>query len=160
MKKKIKVQYKRPTHEELLSNEKNIKELLINIYQANFENPINAKEVAELDYQKLLLFAKDRTAILFFAVLEEKLIGFLWAYFREVIGEKKLHIKHIIIDEPYRGQGIGKELIHCLEEHNRSELNLPIELIASLSNEQAMRFYRSLGFIQKRVFFEKSEEDK
>ena len=68
------------------------------------------EELAKEKYIDIVRFNKDGSAILYGA-FEETMIGFLWAYEREVLGEKRLHLTHLIVDSNVRGKGIGSALI-------------------------------------------------
>lgn len=52
----------------------------------------------------------------------------------------------IWIDEPYRGQGIGKHVVTYWEDEMR-RLGFRLVMTSTLSNEEAQHFYRKLGYI-------------
>ncbi|MNZ80241.1 putative N-acetyltransferase YjaB [compost metagenome] len=49
------------------------------------------------------------------------------------------------IDEEYRGQGIGKEIV-LLWEENMRQRGFELVMTSSQSNEEAQHFYRKLGY--------------
>lgn len=52
----------------------------------------------------------------------------------------------IWIDEPYRGQGFGKQVVLHWEEQMR-EMGFQVVMTSTQSNEEAQHFYRKLGYI-------------
>lgn len=82
------------------------------------------------------------------------MLGFLWAYEREVFGEKRLHLDHLIVDANVRATGIGSKLIEKLYDIALVRNVSKIELMATMSNENAVNFYRKHGYDIKRVQME------
>ena len=111
------------------------------------------EELAKEKYIDIVRFNKDGSAILYGA-FEETMIGFLWAYEREVLGEKRLHLTHLIVDSNVRGKGIGSALIKKLHVAALERKVSKIELWATMSNENAVSFYKKCGFDIKRVQME------
>lgn len=111
------------------------------------------EELAKEKYIDIVRFNKDGSAILYGA-FEETMIGFLWAYEREVLGEKRLHLTHLIVDSNVRGKGIGSALIEKLRAAALERKVSKIELWATTSNENAVSFYKKCDFDIKRVQME------
>ncbi|MFD0672911.1 GNAT family N-acetyltransferase [Cohnella sp. GCM10027633] len=49
------------------------------------------------------------------------------------------------LDEPYRGQGLGKSAVLHWEDELRRR-GFPLVMTSTLSNEEAQHFYRKLGY--------------
>lgn len=111
------------------------------------------EKLAEEKYLDIVRFKKDGSAILY-GVFEGKMLGFLWAYEREVFGEKRLHLDHLIVDASVRATGIGSKLIEKLYDIALVRNVSKIELMATMSNENAVNFYRKHGYDIKRVQME------
>lgn len=111
------------------------------------------EKLAEEKYLDIVRFKKDGSAILYGA-FEEKMLGFLWAYEREIFGEKRLHLDHLIVDANVRATGIGSKLIEKLYDIALVRNISKIELMATMSNENAVNFYRKHGYDIKRVQME------
>jgi len=111
------------------------------------------EKLAEEKYLDIVRFKKDGSAILY-GVFEGKMLGFLWAYEREVFGEKRLHLDHLIVDANVRATGIGSKLIEKLYDIALVRNVSKIELMATMSNENAVNFYRKHGYDIKRVQME------
>ena len=111
------------------------------------------EKLAEEKYLDIVRFKKVGSAILY-GVFEGKMLGFLWAYEREVFGEKRLHLDHLIVDANVRATGIGSKLIEKLYDIALVRNVSKIELMATMSNENAVNFYRKHGYDIKRVQME------
>lgn len=116
------------------------------------------EKLAEEKYLDIVRFKKDGSAILYGA-FEEKMLGFLWAYEREVFGEKRLHLEHLIVDANARANGIGSKLIEKLYDVALARNVSKVELMTTMSNENAVSFYRKHGYDVKRVQMELEVED-
>lgn len=63
-----------------------------------------------------------------------------------------LYINTIIINEDYQGQGLGKKFIHLAELIALKRKFKGICLYVDIDNEQAIKFYDKLGFIEDSGF--------
>lgn len=107
-------------------------------------------DVSEADFQPAWSFPGG----LLVADDEEKVIGFVFAYLREVPGEilnrwgasSVAQIELLVVDPSWRDQGVGRALLDNLLESFREEcvdlvlLHCPVEAI------EAKHLYDSLGF--------------
>lgn len=140
---------------DLEKNKQILIELLEENYSINFPERNNLKEYAINSYKDMVRFNKDNSAILVGAYDSTKIVGFLWAYKREFLGEKRIHIGHIIVNSSVRARGIGTKLLDRLEMLACQEEIYKIELMATLENENTMKFYKSKNFNITRVQLEK-----
>jgi ribosomal protein S18 acetylase RimI-like enzyme len=62
-------------------------------------------------------------------------------------------IDELYIQEPYRGRGIGTQTLRFVESAARSLGIRAIHLEVERDNEQAQRFYESVGFTARDRFF-------
>ena len=72
------------------------------------------------------------------------------------------NITNIVIDERYRGKGLGKALVRALLEEGRHLGILAFTLEVRAGNEAAVCVYKQLGFVQEGIrkrFYEKPVED-
>ncbi|CAA0145623.1 GNAT family N-acetyltransferase [Tenacibaculum maritimum] len=76
-----------------------------------------------------------------------KLIGIcgLWYSLRHYIG-KSVEPDHVIIDEQYRGQNIGKKFFEYIYEHTKAKGCEAIELNTYTGNTKSHKFYYNEGF--------------
>ncbi len=70
----------------------------------------------------------------------------------------RAYLYELFVDEPFRGQGLGRTALELLEAEARDE-DLPgIDLNVWGGNETARRQYRSAGFQERAVFMSKELE--
>lgn len=55
-------------------------------------------------------------------------------------------IDDLVVDEEWRGRGIGRRLMELAEEHYRAEGKAAIQLTVRADNAVALGLYRSLGY--------------
>lgn len=77
----------------------------------------------------------------------EKLIGIsgLWYSTRHYIG-KSVEPDHVIIDETYRGQNIGKQFFTWIYEYTKAKGCEAAELNTYTGNRKSHKFYYNEGF--------------
>ncbi|MDF0727056.1 GNAT family N-acetyltransferase [Cytobacillus sp. S13-E01] len=145
--------------EDLVENKIFLINLLEDNLKINFPNMSNLTEYAINGYDDMLRFKKDNSAILIGAFDKEKIIGFLWAYTREILSERRIHIGHIVVNSEVRSGGIGSKLLKCLEDYSIRVNIKKIDLMTTLENEKTMKFYKENGYSIVRVQLEKELGD-
>lgn len=143
---------------DIVRNETVLLELLADNYETNMSFCGSPAQVAGNDYVRMLEYQRDGSAVLIGAFDGSAIVGFIWAYRREVLGQPRLHVGHIIVDAAARSRGIGAALLKALEESARTEGIPRLELMASVNNERTIAFYESNGFAAVRVQLEKELE--
>jgi len=78
---------------------------------------------------------------------DKKLIGIsgLWYSLRHYIG-KSVEPDHVIIDEAFRGQDLGKQLFNWIYEYTTSKGCEAVELNTYTGNTKSHKFYYNEGF--------------
>lgn len=61
------------------------------------------------------------------------------------------YVYAMVVDEPYRGKGVGSELIRKIIEDSKEKGLKRVELDSAFHREKAHEFYLKLGF-EKRAF--------
>lgn len=83
------------------------------------------------------------------ALKNENVIGYLAGSINEK-GSYELiqygEINNMLVDDKYRGFGIGKQLINKFKEYCKSKNVANLKVIASAKNKKAIEFYRKQGF--------------
>lgn len=79
------------------------------------------------------------------------LVGFLWAYPREFLDEKRLFINGIAVSEQYEGTGIAKKMLSYLKNIGKATGYSAIDLMVAPFNHHAVDFYRAAGFEDERI---------
>ena len=86
-------------------------------------------------------------------IYNDIIVGYLSYKIKEK-HSKKLDVDQLVIDEKYRGQGLGKKL---MEEVQNIALNNNcdrIELNCWMFNENALAMYEHIGFNRQRIMYE------
>jgi len=145
---------------ELNKNSKEIIELLNVNYSINFPNHYDFCNFSNSNYNDMKKFISNGSALVVGAYSGSKIIGFLWAYKRLVLGDERLHISHIVVGSAFRGCGIGSRMIEFIEQYAFENGIKIIELLTTSKNERTMEFYSKNGYIVTRVQFEKNLGEK
>ncbi|TNJ66435.1 GNAT family N-acetyltransferase [Paenibacillus hemerocallicola] len=95
----------------------------------------------------------DEAAFLRVALHDSKLIGYCLGFDHYTLyaNGRVSWLEEIMVDETYRNQGIGKQLMDCFEEWTRLRKS---QLIA-LATRRAATFYKGLGYQESAVYFRK-----
>jgi GNAT superfamily N-acetyltransferase len=67
-----------------------------------------------------------------------------------------LYITILVVDEKYRNQGVGKQLINSILEIGKENKCKKIELESSFSRVEAHNFYEKMGFEKRAYFFSRN----
>lgn len=86
----------------------------------------------------------------------EKLMGVcgMWFQTRHYAG-RSLEVDHVIIDEAYRSQGIGKKMMEFVYDYAKKKTCNWVELNTYVSNFPSHKFYYNEGFVAKGYHFVK-----
>ena len=66
-------------------------------------------------------------------------------------GGKRATVESVRVDERFRGQGIGRELMLWAIERARTDGCISMQLTTNSEREDAHRFYRNLGFTSSHI---------
>lgn len=80
-----------------------------------------------------------------------EVIGFLWAYPKVFLHEKRLFINGIAIEQQYEGTGVAQRLLDDLKILARQGDYTAIELMVAPFNGRAIGFYEKCGFQDERI---------
>jgi len=150
-----KIDIKYISEDDLIRNESVLISLLEDNLRINFSTINDLTGFAINGYKNMVYFKRDGSAILIGAFKGSAIIGFLWAYKREILGEKRIHIRDIVVTSKVRSSGIGSKLLNALENFAREKCIKKIELMETVDNEKTMKFYKSNGFSTVRIQLEK-----
>lgn len=101
--------------------------------------------------QKMPGFIQDGSAIIVGGFLEDRLVGFSWAYEMNIFGEKRLHIDMIGVDSSFRRKGIAHNLVQeQIQEAGKRKIRI-IEAMVTRKNENSYNWFHSIGFEDERV---------
>jgi ribosomal protein S18 acetylase RimI-like enzyme len=91
----------------------------------------------------------DKNNELIVAEKDGEIVGSLQITFTPSIsfqGGKRATVESVRVDEKYRGQGFGKELMKWAIERAREENCVAMQLTTNSDRTDAHRFYENLGF--------------
>ena len=103
------------------------------------ENYVKAFKETEADKNNELIVAEK----------DGEIIGTLQITFTPSIsfqGRKRATVESVRVDEKYRGQGIGKQLMRWAINRAREENCFAVQLTTNSERADAHRFYKNLGF--------------
>ncbi|OGN28451.1 MAG: hypothetical protein A3A33_00540 [Candidatus Yanofskybacteria bacterium RIFCSPLOWO2_01_FULL_49_25] len=113
----------------------------INILVPQVSNSANA-----LTYSDLLAIVKDNGVTLLTVKDGAKIIGFgTFAVYHSISGTRG-RIDHTVIDESYRGQGLGEKLTRELIKIAREKKVKRVELTSRSSHVAANKLFQKIGF--------------
>lgn len=132
-------------------------ETLIDNFPKEFIPPNYSKN----KYIEILKYIENKTAIIYFAIEKENLLGWIWAYELNRLKEKRLHITEITVAKNFRGKGIGQKLLQQILNYAEINNYNAIDLMATSNNKKVINFYNKFGFIEERQLMVKlSKESK
>ena len=99
-----------------------------------------------LTYAYLVEMLKDNNAMLFLVKDGGKIIGMGTLVFYHTINGKRGDFEHIVIDENYRGQGLGEKLCKKLIEVAKEQKLGQLSLTSNNDRVAAHKLYQKLGF--------------
>ena len=152
------IKYRNPTVQEVTAQKDAVTALFADVLRLNFPEAPDILEKAADSFNSMVRYIADHSAIVYCAFLEDKIVGFLWAYIRRFMGKTRIHVDEFVVSHEYRGQGIGKALLKKLEERAASEGIREIELLVSLSSASGLAFYQANGFETERYWMKKEME--
>lgn len=109
-------------------------------------NSFNKKKLLEL-----VEYLKEEKAFVYGAYYGQKLVGFIWGYPHIFFDEKRMFINCLVVEKDYEKNGIGKKLINKMNEFAIENNYDSIDLTVAPFNENAIGFYRHIGFESERI---------
>jgi ribosomal protein S18 acetylase RimI-like enzyme len=109
-----------------------------------YENPLPESYVKAFEE-----IAADKNNELIVVESNGAVVGTLQLTFTPSIsfqGGRRATVESVRIDEKYRGQGIGRELMLYAIERAKAENCVSVQLTTNLDRTDAHRFYENLGF--------------
>lgn len=142
-------------NQDVFEHEDALRGLLLENAQVNFLEVDDPAALAESWFSNLERFMEDGSAVVLGAFLDGSLRGFLWAHRRVVLGRERMHVGQVCVHPDARSRGIGQRMLERVERIARDEGLCTIELMTTMANTAARRFYRANGFVATRVQMEK-----
>lgn len=120
------------------------------LYQELMNQPSDFKKLEET----FKLVKADQRYILLGAFVEGELLGSLMGIVcHDLIGDCKpfMVIENVVVSSRARRQGVGKKLMHAIEEAARERDCFYIILVSGEKRKEAHIFYESLGYRDEKV---------
>lgn len=108
------------------------------------------KHFFEAQILKKADYVDARMGKIFAAIEKERILGWVHVYARNFLDELRLVIADIVVDESFRGSGIGRKLYEETKDYALNTKCDAIEVL-SINTENATGFYHSLGFENFRI---------
>jgi GNAT superfamily N-acetyltransferase len=138
------LKFRQATREDLPEIVRMLSDDFLGLTRERYENPLPEsylKAFEEID--------ADKNNELIVAENDGKIIGTLQITFTPSIsfqGGKRATVESVRVDEKYRGQGIGKEMMKWVIERAKKENCISMQLTTNSERTDAHRFYENLGF--------------
>ena len=138
------INFRQATREDLPEIVRMLADDFLGATRERYENPlpesyIKAFEEIEADKNNELIVAEKGGEV----------VGTLQITFTPSLsfqGGKRATIESVRVDEKYRGQGFGKELMLWAIERAKAENCIALQLTTNAERKDAHRFYENLGF--------------
>ena len=101
---------------------------------------LGKRSEAKKQLKKIRIYLEDKTAIIFCAMSNNKIVAFIWGYY---ISKDTIHINYFVTRVAFRGFGIGKALLSKMIDDQA----INYELLVDKTNQVAHDFYKKIGFL-------------
>ena len=117
---------------------------------------LGSEDVSEADLKERVLEMAQQNYECIGIYDSEKLMGIcgLWFQTRHYAG-KSLEVDHVIIDDDYRNNGIGSQLMEFVYDYAHKKSCNWVELNTYVHNFPSHKFYYNQGFVAKGYHFVK-----
>lgn len=121
----------------------------------NFFEYLPPQEYYKNTIENLYQYLAEEKAIVFLAIINEELSGWIWCHEIYRFEKRRLHIASFAVKENSRNNGIGENLFSTVEKYAKEHEIKGIDLMVTKSNKQAVRFYNKHGFETERFLMKK-----
>lgn len=104
------------------------------------------EDLRSLSEKELSSITADPNIILMVVKDGERVIGMATLYVLPKVGKKNGLIEDVIVDESYRGQGLGEKLVRALLEEGKKANVRSVSLTSRSHRVAAHKLYTKLGF--------------
>jgi len=138
------ITFRQATREDLPEIVRMLADDFLGATRERYENPLPesyTKAFEEIE--------QDKNNELIVAEKDGEIVGTLQITFTPSIsfqGGKRATVESVRVDEKYRGQGIGKQLMLWAIERAKAENCFAMQLTTNADRKDAHRFYENLGF--------------
>ena len=105
--------------------------------------------------EDVIKFLKNSSAIVFAAIEDDKLAGWIWCHEILRMNTKRIHIAEIAVADDWQRQGVGCLLLKEVERYAVDNDYKEIDLLVTASNGVAVKFYEKDDFKPERYLMKK-----
>lgn len=126
-------------------------------YESDFDKIINGEAIIN-GFNKEI--SKDDDAFVYYVKDNDDFVGYIYAYLKTkknpVINTNIIDLEALFVKKEYRYKGVGKKLINLLEDWAKERYkDYAIEITCLSNNENALNFYKSLGYKEVKTILRK-----
>ncbi|MBA3692293.1 MAG: GNAT family N-acetyltransferase [Acidobacteria bacterium] len=140
----MKLKFRQATRKDLSEIVRMLADDFLGTTRERYENPLPESYVKAFEE-----INADKNNELIVAEKDGKIVGTLQITFTPSIsfqGGKRATVESVRVDDKYRGQGFGKELMKWAINRAREENCVAMQLTTNSDRKDAHRFYEDLGF--------------
>jgi ribosomal protein S18 acetylase RimI-like enzyme len=100
---------------------------------------------------ELRVILENKNVVMVVAKEGQRIVGVATLYIQQKIGKRTSHIEDVVVDEEFRGQGLGKKLIQTLISAAKTRKVGTIHLTSRPERTAANALYKKLGFKLKKT---------
>ncbi len=100
---------------------------------------------------ELRAILENKNVVMVVAQEGQRIVGVATLYIQQKIGKRTSQIEDVVVDEEFRGQGIGKKLVQALIAAAKSRKVGTIHLTSRPERTAANSLYKKLGFALKKT---------
>lgn len=118
----------------------------INFLLKQLSGDSSARKGTRRDLKEIM---KDPTIILMAVKDGKKIIGVATLYLMTQMGKRSGYVEDVVVDEVYRGQGLGVKIMQALIAEARKKKVASIHLTSRPARVAANKLYQKLGFEER-----------
>lgn len=97
--------------------------------------------------QETLSRVLDNSNTIIVGIIDEgHIVGMGGVYIEDQLERRRGHVEEVVVDEAYRGRGLGNQLMRGLLDEAKKNGLVELELTSRPSNVTANAWYQKLGF--------------
>lgn len=100
---------------------------------------------------QLRSIVENQNVVMVVAKDEKRIVGMATLYIQHKIGKRTAHIEDVVVDEAYRGQGLGEKIMKTLIGAAKSKNVEVIHLTSRPERKAGNALYKKLGFTVKKT---------
>ena len=132
-----------------------IKELLRDAMCISFPEAIINEDYYEEKISKLEEYILNDSAIVYLAVEDNDVLGWIWCHSINRFDKKRLHVASFAVSKKMRNQGVGSLLMEEAEGYAKKSNYDGMDLFVTENNITAVNFYQKNGYQIERYLLKK-----